>query len=301
MKILLTGATGVIGTEIITLCLQKHYQVHYLTTDSGKIRSSEGVQGFYWNPQRGEMDMKSMEGIDAIINLAGATIAKRWTTAYREKILHSRIAALQLLDKAIGALGPHRKIAVATASAIGIYPDSLTRYYEENSAEIAPSFLGNVVMQWEQAADSLKKRHVSVAKIRTGMVLSRSGGALPTLVKAITCYAGALFGSGDQWRSWIHSEDIARLFLFAVEEQWDGVYNGVAPNPVTQRKLLKETAAILKKPLLLPAIPAGILKLIFGERAYLLCSSQRVSAKKIEKKGFPFHFKTIHTALNDLL
>ncbi len=301
MKVLITGATGLIGSEIVKLCLKKGYEVHYLTTSKNKIKSEENIQGFYWNPAQDEIDVACFEGVDAIINLAGANVAKRWTTAYKKEIIQSRTAALHLLSKTLNTLEAHTVAAVATASGISIYPDSYTNYYEETEPETDASFLGDVVVQWERAADTLKTDALSLAKIRIGLVLSMEGGALLPMTRSVRYYAGTSFGNGEQWQSWIHIKDIARLFLFAVENQLDGVYNGVAPNAVTNTKLINEIASILKKPLFLPNIPKGILKLIFGEMSYILYSSQRVSCKKTEQKGFSFNFKNIQTALKDLL
>ena len=301
MKLLITGATGLVGSEIVKLSLEKGHTVNYLTTRKNKINSSENLQGFYWEPARKAIDMKCFEGVDAIINLAGANIVKRWTPSYKEEIIQSRTASLDLLNDTLNKVNNNTVTAMATASGIGIYPSSFTTYYEENEAEIDNSFLGNVVVQWENAADKLKTHTISLAKIRTGLVLAGKGGALPPMVKSINYYVGAPFGNGEHWQSWIHIKDIARLFLFAVENRLDGIYNGVAPNAVTNAKLIKEIASVLKKPVFLPAVPKGVLKLLFGEMASLLYCSQRVSAKKIEEKGFIFNFKTISMALKDLL
>lgn len=301
MKILITGATGLIGSKITQLALKKGHTIHYLTTTREKIRTEENLRGFYWNPSRGEIDMQAFEGADALINLAGVTIAKRWTDSYKKKIIHSRISSLQLLRDALEKQ-PHPTLtAIATASAIGIYPHSYTEYYEETATGADNSFLGEVVGAWEHAADTLKRPGISLAKIRTGMVLAEEGGALPPMVRAVKYYVGAPFGNGRQWQSWIHITDIAGMYLFIIENQLDGVYNAVAPDAVTNARLIKEIASVLKKRLFLPAIPKGILKLILGEMAYVLYNSQRVSSKKITEKGFTFQFKTIHAALKDLL
>lgn len=301
MKLLITGATGLIGSEILKLSLRKEYKVHYLTTSPDKIKNTPHLKGFYWNPGTGEIDMNCFEGIDGIINLAGATIVKRWTTAYKKEIVQSRIDALALLRKALGKLKEHSISSIVTASAIGIYPHSFTTLYQEDDLTPDTSFLGHAVVQWENAADHLETYHIPLAKIRVGMVLSASGGALPPMVKSVRYGVGASFGSGLQWQSWIHCHDIARIFLFAVENRLEGIYNGVAPNPVTQNKLMKEIASQLKRPLILPRIPPGILKLVLGEMAVMLYTGQRVSAKKLLQEGFTFNFRSIHSALKDLL
>src|SRR5690606_12281640 len=124
--------------------------------------------------------------------------------------------------------------------------------------------------------------------------------ALPEIARPVKFYAGTTFGDGKQWQSWIHSKDLARLFLFVVENKLNGIYNGVAPNPVSNKKLVKEIAAVLKKPLILPGIPESLMKVILGEMAYVLYASQRVSSKKIEESGFNFDYPNITLALKEI-
>lgn len=194
-------------------------------------------------------------------------------------------------------MGNHSVEAFVSASAIGIYPNSLTTFYEENETGIDDSFLGEVVQEWEKEIDAFKTFDFKVSKIRIGLVLSDQGGALPKMAQPINNYVGAAFGSGHQWQSWIHINDLARMFLFVLEKGFEGTFNGVAPNPVTNTKLTKELAKVLKKPLLLPNVPKGMMELLLGEMAYLLFTSQRVSSKRIEKKGFVFDYKNVCHAL----
>ncbi|QLE02147.1 TIGR01777 family protein [Galbibacter sp. BG1] len=300
MKILITGATGLIGEEIVRLCHNKGYSVNYLSTSKNKIENQENYQGFYWNPSKNKIDLACFKGVDAVINLAGVSISKRWTSTNKKKILNSRIKSLQVLNDAIFKVNHHIKSFVS-ASAIGIYPNSYTNYYEEDCQEVDDSFLGEVVEKWEAAADKLKIHKFPIAKVRTGLVLSQDGGALPQMAKPIRYYAGAVFGNGEQWQSWIHIKDIAEIYLHLVENNLEGVYNGVAPNPVTNLKLTHKIADIYDKPILLPNIPMVAMKLILGEMAYILFASQRVSAKKIEESGYHFNFTNICLALKDVL
>ena len=160
--------------------------------------------------------------------------------------------------------------------------------------------MGEVVEQWEAEAERFNTFEFSVAKIRIGLVLAKEGGALPQMAKPIKMFAGAAFGSGQQWQSWIHLTDLARIFLFVAENNLTGVYNGVAPNPISQNKLVSEIARVLKKPLFLPNVPKFFIKTILGEMSYLLLASQRVSCKKIEKEGFVFDFQNISTTLQSI-
>ncbi|ASV29138.1 TIGR01777 family oxidoreductase [Maribacter cobaltidurans] len=297
MRILITGATGLVGTELVSHCHDKGYVVHFLTTSKDKMVSKENLKGFYWNPTKKEIDIRCFDGVTTIINLAGASISKRWTPSYKKQILNSRINSLQTLYGAIDKLPQHTITSIISASAIGIYPDSLSNYYEEDEEAVDDSFLGRVVLAWEEEADTFKSLGIMVSKVRIGLVLSDKGGALPQMAKPVKYYTGAAFGSGLQWQPWIHLSDLARIFLFVLENELEGVFNGVSPNPVTNNRLVKEIANVLNRPLILPNIPKMIMKLILGEMSYLLFASQRVSSKKIEGEGFIFEFQNICCAL----
>lgn len=298
-KILITGATGLIGREIVKMCHEQHMTVHFLTTSKEKLQSTNNFKGFYWNPDTNEIDENCFEGVDAIINLVGATISKRWTDSYKKEIISSRTTTAKLLFDTIKTHQfPVRQIV--SASAIGIYPDSNTNYYEENEPQTSNSFLGQVVEKWESAVDNFSDLGMKVAKIRIGLVLSEQGGALPEIAKPIRFGAGAAFGSGEQWQSWIHVNDLARLFVFAVSNELAGTYNGVAPNPVTNNELTKAVAKVLHRPLILPNIPKAAMKLVLGEMHILLFESQRVSASKTEASGFDFKYHHLEPALLEI-
>ena len=190
---------------------------------------------------------------------------------------------------------------VISASAIGIYPDSLTNYYDQTYNEVSSSFLGKVVAVWEDAVDAFSKLNISVSKIRIGLVLSNKGGALQEMVKPIKFGVGSAFGSGKQWQSWIHVNDLAHMFLYVLKYNLSGVYNGVAPNPVSNKELTKTIAHVIKKPLFMPNIPKFFMKLVLGEMHMLLFESQRVSSKRIADKGFYFKYNYLEPALKDLL
>ncbi len=300
MKILITGATGLVGSAIVELCHKKNIDVNYLSTSKSKIVSNPNYKGFYWNPAKGEIDLGCFEGVTSIINLAGVSISKRWTESNKQAILNSRINSLKTLRSGVDSVDSSQIESFISASAIGIYPDSLSNYYSEEEEAVDDSFLGSVVQAWEKEADTFKKFNFSVAKIRIGLVLSAKGGALPEMAKPINNYVGAAFGTGDQWQSWIHITDLSRIFLFVANNKLQGVFNGVAPNPVCNNKLIKEIAKQLKKPLILPNIPEFPMKLILGEMSYILFASQRVSSKKMEEEGFNFHYPNICKALEGI-
>lgn len=300
MKLLITGATGLIGMEIARLCREEGIAIHYLTTSKEKIVSDENYQGFYWNPSTQEIDIECFNDVTAIINLAGASISKRWTTTYKKEILQSRLNSLRTLHYGLEKVGVQNITSFVSASAIGIYPHSLSSFYIENEKWVDDSFLGEVVRAWEAEMDTFKSFPIAVCKLRVGLVMSAKGGALPEMSKPIKNYVGAAFGSGEQWQSWIHIEDLGRMFLFSIENKLRGIYNGVAPNPITNTKLVKEIAQVLEKPLILPNIPKFVMRTILGEMAQLLFASQRVSSKKIEEAGFHFNFQNVNGALEDI-
>jgi len=300
MTVLITGATGLIGQEIVKKCHADGINVHYLTTSKSKLSSEDNYKGFYWNPKENQIDHKCFEGVTTIINMVGASISKRWTRSYKKEILESRTKTAQLLQNTIKAHS-YTIEHVVSASAIGIYPTSLTNYYEETEVKVSDTFLGKVVEQWEAAVDGFEPLGCKVAKIRIGLVLAEDGGALPELVKPIKLGAGAAFGNGKQWQSWIHVQDLASLFVFAVKHNLKGIFNGVASNPVSNEDLTKLAASVLDRPLILPNIPKFAMKLVLGEMHILLFESQRVSSQKIETEGFDFKFVNIRPALEDLL
>lgn len=300
MRVLITGATGLIGSEIVKLCHEKDIKVNYLTTSKSKLVQEENYKGFYWNPKEKEIDSKCFKNVHAIIHLAGATVSKRWTTNYKNEILSSRTETTALLINTLKEIN-HNVKQVVSASAIGIYPDSLTNYYDQFHDEISTSFLGQVVSVWEEAVNEFSKLNITVSKIRIGLVLSNKGGALTEIVKPIKFGLGAAFGSGKQWQSWIHIHDLANMFLYVLKNELSGVYNGVAPNPVSNSELTKTAASVLKKPLFMPNIPKFFMKLVLGEMHILLFESQRVSSKKIVENKFSFKYNYLEPALKDLL
>ncbi len=296
MKVLITGATGLVGGELVSQCHAKGYTVNYLTTSKDKIVSEANYKGFFWNPDTGEINTECLQGVSVIINLAGASISERWTPSYRKTIISSRVDSLELLKDTLTETA-NTVTSIVSASAIGIYPNSLSNYYTEDENGVDDSFLGEVVEVWEKKVDEFKSLGVLVSKVRIGLVMSRNGGALPEMAKPVNYYVGAAFGSGEQWQSWIHIADLAGIFLHIVAHSLEGTFNGVAPNPVTNNKLVKEIAKTVQKPLFLPNIPKFIMYTILGDMAYILFASQRVSSKKIEEEGYIFQYSNICMAL----
>lgn len=297
-KVLITGATGMVGQKLAKACIELGWQVNYLSTSKSKLQSSIG-KGFYWNPNTMEIDASCIDGVEIIFHLAGATVAKKWTKAYQQEILNSRVFSTRLL-KALLSEHANEVKHIISASAIGIYTDSKTNYYEENSNEISTNFLGKVVQAWEEEVAKLNHLR-KVSMVRIGLVLDKNGGAFPKLVTPIKFGAGATFGDGSQWQSWIHINDLVRIFIFLAQNELGGVFNAVAPNPVTNKMMTQEVAQKLKKPLLLPGIPKFAMQLVLGEMHQLLYESQRVSSDKLIDRGFEFQYPQLSQALDELI
>lgn len=300
MKVLITGATGLIGSAVTKKFQQEGISVNYLTTSTEKIEDKENYHGFAWNPRKDEINTACFKDVDTIIHLAGASIAERWTEKHKQAIISSRVDSAKLLFNSLKE-SDNKVRHFISASAVGAYPSSLTEIYDENYPEYNSGFLGEVVEKWEQAADRFAELNIAVTKIRIGVVLSESGGALEQLLKPIKNYVGAPLGSGDQWQSWIHLEDLAGIFYHCKKNQLSGIYNAAAPNPVTNETLTRESATLLNKPLWLPNVPSFMLRLILGEMAAIVLESQKVSSDKIREAGYVFRFDQLHKALKDLL
>lgn len=300
MQVLITGATGLVGSHLAKLFKENNIEVKYLTTSKSKIEKLPGYLGFYWNPAEGKIDKESLRDVDAIIHLAGASVAKRWTDSYKKEIIESRTISADLIYKTLQE-SKYKVKHFISASGISIYPDSLQKLYTENNNEVEDSFLGKVVEVWEAGANQFSNLGIKVAKVRTGLVLASEDGALPKMKAPISLNAGAAFGSGKQWQSWIHIEDLAGIYHHIMQQGLTGVYNGVAPNPVTNKELMDKIASQLGKKIWLPNIPAIALKLGLGEMSTVVLSSQLVSSEKIEKAGYDFKFKNLSLALKNLL
>lgn len=302
MKLLITGATGLIGKKITENLLETGFQIHYLTTGKSKTNILQGATGFYWNPEQNQIDLKCFYGVDTIIHLAGSTVSKRWTKSYKEKIYSSRINSSILLLKGIKDLnGEHQIKHLVSASAIGVYPSDFNDYFDEEAEVSRTTFMERVVIDWEKETDSFSSEGISIAKLRIGLVLSESGGVLGTLKLPTYFGLGAAFGSGKQGHSWIHMNDLVGIFLKAIEDQWEGVFNAVAPNPVTQSEFIASLSRALKRPYFLPPIPAFLIRIGAGEMSDLVLDSHWISSQKVIDKGYSFQYTDIQKALDDLI
>lgn len=305
MTILITGGTGTIGRRLTQLLQEKGYSVSLLTS-SGK--SLPGVTSYAWNVKTGQIDAQAIATADAVVHLAGAGIAdERWTDARKREILESRTESTALLVKTLRET-PNRVRTFVSSSAIGYYGGDTGDRLMTESSPAGSDFLAQVTRAWERSVEEISKIRIDgvairTVRIRTGVVLTMAGGALPKLVQPIKLGAGAPIGSGQQYMSWIHVDDLCRIFIQALEtESWQGAYNSVAPNPVTNEDLTRQIAQVLNRPLILPKIPAFAIKLAFGELAVTVLGSSLVLNKRIDNETtFQYKFPKLKEALEDLL
>ena len=300
MKVLLTGATGLVGSHIVKLLAEQGVSINYYTRTL-RPTSLEGGSAFLWNPDRLEWDPEALEGVTHVINLAGASIAERWTAAYKEEVVRSRVNSLKTLQLALEQRPQLGDVRVLSASAIGCYASDFDVKHSEHSEQLGNGFLAEVVQLWEEAAKALLPTAHSLCLLRIGLVLDRDQGALPKLLTPVKWGMGAPLGNGRQWQSWIHIDDLARLFVYLLDRDLGSLVNAVAPNALRQKELTTVIASTLKKPLWLPAVPEWVLKLILGEMSTVVLQSQHVVSTVIEGSDFKFQFNSAKEALEDLL
>ena len=287
-----------IGTRLTDFLLERGYEVSYLSRSK---KEDKKVTYYQWNIEESYIEEGAIETADYIVHLAGAGVAdKRWTKQRKQVIIESRTETTALLAKKLAEID-HKVKAFISASAVGIYGFTGDRVAFEDS-RLGTDFLARVCQKWEAAVDQIAKTALRTVKIRVGIVLNDTGGALYEIIKPIKMYAGAPLGNGEQYMPWVHIDDISQLFLYAIEqEELEGVYNGAAPNPVTNEEMTKIAADVLGKPLFLPNVPAFALEVMFGEMAEIVLKGSKVSSKKAQEAGYQFKFETAEAALHDLL
>lgn len=298
--VLITGGTGLVGTRLTEMLLAKGYAVAHLSRSAGK---NPHVKTFLWNVEKREIDQNALLEADYLVHLAGAGIAdKRWSATRKKEILESRTKSIELIASKL-TTPPHHIQALVSASGISYYGmDTGAEWISEQFTEGA-DFLADVSVAWEAAADAVAALGVRTVKLRTGIVLSNKGGALPQLALPIRWGVGAPLGSGKQYQSWIHIDDLCRLYIKAIEDStMKGAYNAVAPNPITNTQFTQTVAKCLKRPLWLPNIPAFFMKLLLGEMAAVVLGGNYILNQRItQDTDFQYLFTDSQKALEDLL
>lgn len=296
-KILITGATGLVGRKLIPALQQLGHEIVILSRKNNQIKD---VKTFIWDVYKQEIDANCLNGVTTIIHLAGEGIAdKRWTAERKQQIIDSRVLSTQLLYKTIKETNSAVKSFIS-ASAVGFYGDRGDEILTEESAR-GNDFLSDCCVKWENAVDEGLAMHIRVAKIRIGLILSKEGGALAAMEKPIKFFVGAPLGSGKQWMPWIHLDDILGIFIKAVEDQeMIGAYNACAPFPVTNKLLTKSIAKQLNRPVWPVNVPKFALNALLGEMSILPLMSNNTLSQKILNTGYKFAFTNLDDALESI-
>ena len=302
MRILITGATGFIGSQLTRFLADQGHEVWALSRNatSAQQRVPALARAFNWDLMSEPAPAEAFEGVDAIVHLAGETVAGRWGAAHRKAIEESRVVGTRHLVAGMAAVEPRPRVLVSS-SAIGFYGDrgdeELT---EDSSPGDSSDFLARVGIGWEEEARKAEQIGVTVVRLRTGIVLGHGGGALEEMLLPAKLGAGGPLGSGKQWWSWIHIADVIGIIHHAIGLEASTVLNNTAPNPVRQKEFAKGLGRVLRRPAFAPA-PAFALKLVLGGFANELLSSKRVLPAATQASGYEYRFPTLDGALADLL
>ena len=300
--VLITGGTGMIGYSLRSELLRKGYRVIILTRNRSKHDSNvAGLVYAEWDIEKMKIDKEAIEATDYIIHLAGAGVAdKRWTAKRKQEIVYSRVKSGELLVKALNEI-PNKVKAVISISGIGYYGQDAGGKPFLESDGFSSDFLSDVCVRWEAAIQPVETIGKRLVIFRTGVVLSNKGGAIKEFKKPQRFGFATILGSGKQIVSWIHIGDIVNLFLYAIENvSVHGIYNAVAPNPISNKELIIKLAKADKKFYIPFRVPAFILKLVLGELSIEVLKSATVSSKKIEETGFVFQYSAIDSAIRKL-
>lgn len=302
-SILITGGTGLVGKALTRALLNRGYRVIVLSRGKVSRSTPAGLSYSQWDLRSGTIDQDVIGSVDHIIHLAGAGVAeKRWTAARKKEIRDSRVLSGELLVKALQTM-PNKVKSLISASGIGWYgPDpgaGFTGFVESDPAYA--DFLGTTCVEWEASTQPLSAIGVRVVAMRTGIVLSREGGAYPEFMKPIRLGVEAILGSGKQIVSWIHIDDLVNIYIKAIEDdRMKGAYNAVAPQPVSNRELIK-TMSNAKGGFHIPVkVPEFALKMLLGEMSIEVLKSTTVKPEKLLAMGYVFQFPDLSSAINEL-
>jgi uncharacterized protein (TIGR01777 family) len=299
MNVTLTGATGLIGQRLVQALKHRGDEVTVLSRSAEKASSALGVPAVAWDPMAGPAPTEALSGRDAVIHLAGAPVAQRWTAARKQAILESRETGTRNLVAGIEAADV-RPEALIASSAVGYYGPHGDELVEESTPP-GSDFLAGVCVRWEREADAATALGVRVVHIRTGVVLDRTGGALKTMLPPFKAGVGGPVAGGRQYMPWIHLDDIAGLYLHALDnEAWSGAYNGAAPTPVTNKVFSKALGRALHRPAVAP-VPAVAIKLLYGQMSEIVTTGQRAVPSRALAGGYVFKHPELDEALASAL
>ncbi|MYL51029.1 TIGR01777 family protein [Halobacillus litoralis] len=299
MKIAITGGTGFVGTQLKEKFVQEGHDVYILTRSPKKYNDTEQVTYVGWLKEEFHPEQE-LPALDAIVNLAGESLnSGRWTEERKQSILESRIKSTEGVLDLVDAL-PEKPEVLVNASAVGYYGQSKTKTFTEETTEPGNDFLANVVEEWETRASQAAEKGIRTVYVRFGIILGEEG-ALPKMILPYKMMIGGKLGSGEQWMSWIHIDDVVGLVHFAIENKdIHGPLNGTAPNPKRNKDFGQTLGEVLNRPHWIPA-PAFALKAALGDMSTLLLDGQCVIPKKAMASGYTFHYPELQPALSSIL
>jgi uncharacterized protein len=303
--VLITGGNGLVGKALTQRLLKKGFRVIIFTRQLPAAAATEGLEYAVWNVKEKTIDIAAIQKADHIIHLAGAGVVdKRWSSAYKKEIQESRTQSSALLMEALRQ-NSNKVQTIVSASAIGWYGADTETSMQKGFTETDPadnSFLGETCRLWEESVDAAIALGKRVVKVRTGIVLSNEGGALAEFKKPLKFGLATILGSGKQIVSWVHIDDLCRIYMEAIQNTaLQGVYNAVAPSPVSNKMLTVELAKILRHKFFIPVyVPSFVLKIMLGESSIEVLKSATVSCDKIKQAGFAFLYPSIEAALTQL-
>ncbi|GGG76646.1 TIGR01777 family oxidoreductase [Paenibacillus radicis (ex Gao et al. 2016)] len=297
MRVAITGGTGFVGTALVKALLERQDEV-WIISRTAKTPGAQTAKGLYYTTWTELAEQPSkLEGVQAIVNLAGESINQRWTAAAKQRVLESRLHATARVARIVQELKQKPEVVV-NASGISAYGSSLSETFDESSPMNTTDFLSGVVRQWEKAANAIEVERL--VKLRVGVVLNKKGGAFPLMALPYKLYGGGPIGSGKQWLSWIHLEDMIRLILFCLDNRGvQGPVNGSAPEPVTNEDFGRALGKAFHKPHWFP-VPAFLMKTVLGEMSSLLLDGQRAIPRKALELGFQFRYPDVDSAMKEL-
>ena len=300
MKVLVTGASGFVGRRVVSQLLQRKHQVVVLTRSVAKAAVACGAECKYvqWGDTHSPVPAQAFEGVDAVINLMGENIGeKKWDDTQKKKIYDSRITGTRMLIEGMSAL-PKKPSVLVNASAIGIYGARGEEALDEN-ASTGEGFLASVCKDWEAEAVKARSLGMRVVLMRTGVVFGKNGGALKKMLPVFKLGLGGKLGSGKQYMSWIHVDDLASMYVQAVEDNtMNGQYNAVSPYPITNAEFTKTLGKTLGRPTLFPA-PAFVIQKALGEMSTIVLEGQKVLPSKFKEKKFQFRSASLEKTLKE--
>lgn len=299
--ILITGGSGLVGKKLSALLLENGYKVIWLSRERD---FQAKIPTYQWDYQRNKIDKEAIEQADAIIHLAGSNLGEgSWTRVKKQQIVESRVKTAQLLLETVKSM--NKKLdAFISASAVGYYGVGISeKIYTEKDTSRGNDFLSRTCRKWEGAAFKFRKEfNVRTVVIRTGFVVSKESDAFKKMLAPTRFGLGSPLGSGRQYLSWIHIDDLCRIYLKALEDTiMQGVYNAVAPEFITNAGFMRTLAKVMKRPFFMPNVPTFLLRLMMGEAADLILGGSRISAQKTEESGFEFTYKTANDAIRACL